>query len=110
MDGWLQKDAVVRVVALVLAFVMWLFVVNEQNPQDTRIISVLPELRNIPAGMVLAEDIKPVSVRLRGRRNDLYAIGASEISLFADLAAEQKVRKPIPSGLNLCRTTFSLFK
>ncbi|NMA55228.1 MAG: hypothetical protein GX952_04775 [Firmicutes bacterium] len=96
MDGWLQKDAVVRVVALVLAFVMWLFVVNEQNPQDTRIISVLPELRNIPAGMVLAEDIKPVSVRLRGRRNDLYAIGASEISLFADLAAGTEGEETYP--------------
>ena len=51
MDSWLQKDAVVRVVALILAFVMWLFVINENNPQDARTISVPPELRNLPAAV-----------------------------------------------------------
>ncbi|MFY9188125.1 MAG: CdaR family protein [bacterium] len=86
MDSWLQKDAVVRVVALILAFVMWLFVINENNPQDARTISVPPELRNLPAGLVLAEDIKLVSVRLKGRRNDLYATGSSEIGLYVDLS------------------------
>ena len=84
MDSWLQKNSVVRVVALILAFVMWLFVVNEQNPQDMRTILVTPKW-NMPPGLVLAEDIKPVSVKLRGRRNDLYATGASEIGLFIDL-------------------------
>ncbi|HKM40109.1 MAG TPA: CdaR family protein [bacterium] len=96
MDSWLQKDGVVRVVALMLAFVMWLFVINENNPQDTRTISVLPELRQLPAGMVLAEEVKPVSVRLRGRHNDLQAVAASEIDLYLDLSAAEEGEKDYP--------------
>jgi len=107
MDSWLQKDAVVRVVALILAFVMWLFVINENNPQDARTISVPPELRNLPAGLVLAEDIKLVSVRLKGRRNDLYATGSSEIGLYVDLSEGWKAKEPIRYRLQPCRTTSS---
>ncbi|MGI6129482.1 MAG: YbbR-like domain-containing protein [bacterium] len=99
MDNWLQKDSVVRVVALVLAFVMWLFVINEQNPPDVRTVTVMPELRNMPTGFVLAEDAKPVSVRLRGRRNDLYAASAPEIDAFIDLSGAEEGEGTYPVEL-----------
>ncbi|MDI3538533.1 MAG: hypothetical protein PWP58_1513 [Bacillota bacterium] len=99
MDNWLQKDAVVRVVALLIAFVMWLFVVNEQNPQDTRSILVTPELRNMPTGMVLMSEIKPVTVRLKGRRSELYATGGPELGAYVDLSAAEEGEKLYPVRL-----------
>ncbi|MDK2854863.1 MAG: hypothetical protein PWQ41_1503 [Bacillota bacterium] len=99
MDNWLQKDAVVRVVALLLAFLMWLFVVNEQNPQDTRTILVTPELRNVPTGLVLMSEVKPVTVKLKGRRSELYATGGPELGAYVDLTAAQEGEKPYPVRL-----------
>ncbi|MGB9825397.1 MAG: CdaR family protein [Desulfofundulus sp.] len=99
MDNWLQKDAVVRVVALLLAFVMWLFVVNEQNPQDTRTILVTPELRNVPTGLVLMSEVKPVTVKLKGRRSELYATGGPELGAYVDLTSAQEGEKPYPVRL-----------
>ena len=99
MDNWLQKDSVVRVVALVFAFAMWLFVINENNPTDIRTITVMPELRNVPTGFVLTGDLKPVSIRLRGRRNDLYASSSPEIVVYVDLSAAEEGEGTFPVEL-----------
>jgi YbbR domain-containing protein len=99
MDKWLQKDAVVRAMALLLAFIMWLFVVNEQNPQDTRTLLVTPELRNVPTGLVLMGDVKPVAVKLKGRRSELYATGGPELGAYVDLAAATEGEQSYPVHL-----------
>lgn len=99
MDKWLQKDAVVRVLALLLAFIMWLFVVNEQNPQDVRTLLVTPELRNLPPGLVLMADVKPVAVKLKGRRSELYAVGAPELGAYVDLAQATEGENSYPVRL-----------
>lgn len=99
MDRWLQKDPVVRVVALFLALLMWLFVVNEQNPQESRSLLVTPELRNLPPGLVLLDEVKPVTVRLRGRRNELYATGAAELGAYVDLGEASEGENAYPVRL-----------
>jgi len=86
MDKLLEKHMVARLLSLVLAFFLWLFVVNEQNPEIDRTMIVVPQLRGLPADMVLLGEVQPVSVRLRGRRNDIFNIGEGDLELYINMS------------------------
>ena len=86
MDKLLEKHVVARFISLVLAFFLWLSVVNEQNPEIDRTITLQPQLRGLPADMVIIEEVDPVSLRLRGRRNDIFEVGAEELEVYASLS------------------------
>ncbi|NLJ33891.1 MAG: hypothetical protein GX349_04805 [Firmicutes bacterium] len=86
MDKLLEKHVVARFISLVLAFLLWLSVVNEQNPEIDRPLTAHPQLRGLPADMVLTEEVEPVSLRLRGRRNDILDIRADELEVYLNLA------------------------
>ncbi len=86
MDKLLEKHVVARFISLVLAFFLWLSVVNEQNPEIDRSLTAHPQLRGLPADMVLIEEVEPVSLRLRGRRNDILEIRVDELEVYTSLS------------------------
>lgn len=90
MDKLLEKHVVARFISLVLAFFLWLSVVNEQNPEIDRMFTVQPQLRGMPTDLVLIEEVEPVSLRLRGRRNDIFEIGAGELEVYISLSGAQE--------------------
>ena len=48
MDKFLENQMAARLISLALAFFLWLFVVNEQNPEIDRTLVVVPRLRGCP--------------------------------------------------------------
>ncbi|MGB4314911.1 MAG: CdaR family protein [bacterium] len=86
MDKFLENQMAARLISLALAFFLWLFVVNEQNPEIDRTLVVVPRLRGMPADLVLIEELQSVSVRLRGRRNDIFNIGEGDLELYVNMA------------------------
>ncbi|MGI6575614.1 MAG: YbbR-like domain-containing protein [bacterium] len=109
MDKFLERNIPARLISFALAFFLWLFVVNEQNPEITRSIMVEPELRGLPAGLVLVEDnTAPVLVRFKGRRNDVLGVTEEDLALYVNLAGavegdnQQQVRlADVPTGIQV---------
>ncbi|MGI6143505.1 MAG: YbbR-like domain-containing protein [bacterium] len=86
MDKFLERHVAARLISIALAFFLWLFVVNEQNPEIDRTVVVVPQIRGMPADLILIEEVQPVSVRLRGRRNDIFNVGEEDLELYVNMA------------------------
>jgi len=88
----LTKDFTIKLLSIVLAFLLWLYVMGEENPEIPYEISNVPvKLTNSDTlekkGLiVLDEKNYTVNVKVRGRRSDVLNIAAQNISAFADLS------------------------
>ncbi|HHW56174.1 MAG TPA: hypothetical protein GXX15_00595 [Clostridia bacterium] len=88
----LTKDFTIKLLSLVLAFLLWLYVMGEENPE------IPYEISNVPVKLInsstlekkgltlLDEKNYTVNVKVRGRRSDVLNIAAQNISVFADLS------------------------
>lgn len=113
MMKWKKSDRIALVVSLVLAVILWSYVMNQENPQITR------EYRNIPVRIVNIEDLIPkelmlleptkpqVTVTLSGLRNTLNLISPNQIVAEVDLKGydEGALRIPVtikqPAGTSV---------
>lgn len=87
----MDKDINIRIISILFAFVLWLYVASEQNPIEYRNIKdISVKLINVESvqksGLVIneGEDYK-VDITLKGKRDMLSEIIVSDISIKADL-------------------------
>lgn len=98
-----KNERLTFLIALVLAVIAWIYVMNEENPSITREFRPIPvkllnadELEN--RDLVIMEPVDPViSVTLSGLRNTLYNINANQIIAEVDLRGydEGVARAPV---------------
>ncbi len=87
MDRFLERDIVIKVLAVVLALFLWVQVTGEQNPDTQRVISGIPVVyTNLDQGLVLLEK-KPetISVKVGGLRGTLAKLTKENFTATADL-------------------------
>ncbi|HDH49781.1 MAG TPA: hypothetical protein ENH04_00070, partial [Nitrospirae bacterium] len=72
-----------KLISLVLAIVLWLFVVSKGR--TVVIMDVPVGLRNMPAGLELVEGPETISVYVEGRERLLKKLGKGDIRFVIDL-------------------------
>jgi hypothetical protein len=80
--GWglLRANAGTKLVSLALALALWGLLAGEQRAEVT--LAAPLELRELPAGLVLAGEAPArVTLRLRGPRSLVAALGPSEVAV-----------------------------
>lgn len=87
----LSKNTRLKIVSLMFAIIFWMFVMDQVNPEMTKLITDVPvELLNESYLtdnnlMIMGQDEFAVNVVVSGRRNDILDVQASDIKITADL-------------------------
>ncbi|QSZ27236.1 hypothetical protein ACETAC_10445 [Aceticella autotrophica] len=103
----LTKDITVKIFSVILAFLLWLYVMGDENPE------IPYEMTNIPVKIVNINTLEKkgltivdeknyyVTLRLRGRRNDILKLKSTDITAQADLSrVTSKGINVIPIDIN----------
>ena len=102
-----QRNLPAKIIALVVAVVLWLFVMNEQNPQIEGSFTVAVDLRNVPEGYKVTQTEKSVKLKVRGARSFFVSAEPEGFKAYADLDGldsgehEVKVKTVLPQGFEL---------
>lgn len=106
------RNMALRILSVVLALLLWIFATNERNPVQDQILSVSLSKRDLPGGMVVANDIPPaVSIRVQGSRGQVMAMTSTDFEAVLDLSkvgeGEQyvPVRVTPPQGIQVSKVT-----
>lgn len=101
--GFFRKDWVLKSFSLGFALLLWFFVVGEEKAEMS--VSIPLELVNIPAGLVIANDIpSDIDVRVYGPRSMIRAMATKGVLRVIDLkdATPGKITVHIsPNSLSL---------
>lgn len=107
MSELFGKNTTAKILSVILATVLWVYVMNEQNPPVDMSYNVQPEVRGLVAGLVLAEGPGSVRIRVRGPRRVLAWLQSGDIRAYIDLSNVGEgthavpVRGVVPAGLEL---------
>ncbi|MTI68495.1 MAG: hypothetical protein FH753_18095 [Firmicutes bacterium] len=97
-----NKNLTMKIVALFFAIILWSYVMSEVNPKVTKVISnvdvkLLNEesLNTTNLQLMDAEDLE-VTVKIEGRRNEIYDINNKDIKAKADIRGYQEGEHKVP--------------
>ncbi len=102
-----------RIICLLMAIVLWFFIINEQNPVSEGTYTVPVVVENLDSLYIASNVPKAVYVRLSGPRNTIINISPSDIKAYIDLSAAQEgemelpVHIEFPSGTELVRQSLA---
>lgn len=102
-----QRNLPAKLIALAVAVVLWLFVMNEQNPQIEGRVNVAVELQNVPEGYKVTQEEKSVKLKVRGARSFFVSAEHEGFKAYADLAGFESgehrvmVKPVLPQGFEL---------
>ena len=111
LKGIFLHNLTVKIVALVAACALWVFVMNDQNPPTESGYSVPVATLNRPTESRVTQSAETVRIKLRAPRSVLAATNADEIKAFVDLAGLEPGTHPlhvqtvIPQGLEVVSVT-----
>jgi YbbR domain-containing protein len=105
MDRIPGKNITAKLVALIIAAILWMYVMNEQNPPLEASFQVPLEVHNLSSGVLAVDVPETVRVKVRGPRNLLAGFGMQDIKAYVDLKGlgeghyPVKIQTAIPSSL-----------
>lgn len=100
-----RRKPVVKLFALVGAVILWLFVMQDQNPMIETSYNVPITMLNAPEGSKIDLSDETVKIKLRGARSALTVIDRDELKAVINLAGLEagthhiKVHTVIPQGV-----------
>ena len=103
----IQRNLPAKIIALVVAVVLWLFVMNEQNPQIEGSFTVAVDLVNAPEGYKITQAEKNVKLKVRGARSVFVSAEPEGFKAYADLTGLEsgehkvKVNAVLPQGFEM---------
>ncbi len=114
-DRLINKDLTIKILSVMLALLLWFYVITEQNPELTKDITVSVRLINTAflekSNMVLVNDVDnfKVTLKVKGKSNDLDKLNESTVDAIADLEGHRlkgenyvKINiNGIPDGVNV---------
>ncbi|TZE81311.1 YbbR-like domain-containing protein [Calorimonas adulescens] len=87
----ISKDLPLKLFCILVAFILWLYVMGVENPQITYSFNNIPvQLSNedkLAKSDLILQGLKDdeVDIRIKGRRNDILKLNSSKISASVDL-------------------------
>lgn len=111
LKGIFLHNLTTKIVMLVAAFALWIFVMNDQNPPTESTFSVPVVTLNPPSEARLTQDSERVKIKLRAPRSILAETRTDEIKAFVDLAGlgpgthPLHVQTVIPQGIEAVSVT-----
>lgn len=107
----LTENWTLKLISLVFALVLWMFIMGERRQEVGYRVPL--ELQNIPAGLMIANEVPSlVDVRVSGPRTLLMKVADGDISIAVDLTdlkpglttfKRLEERLNLPSGLRVTR-------
>jgi YbbR domain-containing protein len=101
-----------RLLALLLAFALWLYVSNEQSPLREKTLTIDLEKSGLEQGLVISGGMpETVRVKVQGNRNQLANLIPDDFSAVVNIPAGRTgdltipVQVNVPTGLRLAQVT-----
>lgn len=106
-----KRNLAAKIIALVVAMILWFFVMNEQNPAIDSNFTVPLEITHLPTGYMVERGVETVKLKVRGPRS-LFAMAAErDFKAYVDLNGiaegkhSLKVQTVLPQGFDLVTTS-----
>ncbi|WP_110955830.1 CdaR family protein [Anaerosinus massiliensis] len=103
----LNKNLFAKIVALIVAIVLWFFVMNEQNPAIDSSFTLPLEVTHAPEGYTVNRSVENIKLKVRGPRS-LFAMATErDFKAYVDLSGVKegrhsiKVQTVLPQGFDL---------
>jgi YbbR domain-containing protein len=109
MEGNRSRNAA-KVLAVIMAMVLWIYVTNEQNPPIEASLAVPLEVRGVGDSLMAVEMPDSVRVKVRGSRSLTAGLQTQDIQAFLDLKGAGEGRHSarvyviVPPSLELVET------
>lgn len=110
MISLLQRNLLAKVIALLVATVLWFFIMNDQNPSIEGSFTVPLTIVNAPEGYKITHNVDEIKIKVRGPRSLFVAVTDSEFKAYVDLNGivegkqSVKVQTVLPAGFELVET------
>jgi len=107
MDRLPKKNLTAKIIALIMAIILWVYVMNEQNPPVETSMDIPLEVRNLSASVVAVDIPESVRVKVRGPRTIIISLSQKDIKSYIDLKGladgnnTAKVNTAIPASMEL---------
>lgn len=75
-----------KVISLLLAILLWLYVSHQENPLTEQVFSVPLEIRGLEKNLVVTDKPDTVKVRIQGKRQDVSEVTSKEVIAYVDMA------------------------
>ena len=111
MNYFLGRNLLPKLLAVLVALIVWIFVMNEQNPPVEGTFQVALGTRNLSEKMVVMEAPETVRVKVRGLRNAIAGAAVKEFRATVDLKGmatgqyNLPVTVALPGGYELVEVT-----
>ncbi len=100
MRDFLSNEIALKVISVIVALVMWMYVMNEKNPQVTYVIRDVPvKLVNMNEDRFTLKDSSQeffINVKVRGRRSIVVDLKPEDIDARANMLGRMEGKNLIP--------------
>lgn len=86
-NSWLA-----RIMCVIVASILWVYVMNEQNPITTRSFTVPLQTVHLQDDMLVKDLPETVNVRVSGTRSQIAALRTADVKVFIDFEGASKGR------------------
>lgn len=107
----IQHNLAAKIVAILVAVILWGYVMNDQNPSTEGSFTAQVQLLNVPEGYKVTQGTEKIKVTVRGSRSLFVSNSDADFHAYVDLRAaeegkkEYKVRMEMPQGFELVDIT-----
>lgn len=111
MDRFPKKNLTAKILAVLFAIVLWIYVMNEQNPPIEVAFQVPLEVRNLSGQFTIYDVPDSVRIKVRGPRGVVASLSQQDIKAYVDLkgftegVSTAKVYAAIPGSVELVEIT-----
>lgn len=112
----LDKKWQLKIICLLLAIILWFFIINEQNPISEGSYTVPVAIENLDSQYITSNVPKTVYIRLSGPRNTIINVGTNDVRAYIDMSNAQEgemdvpVHVVIPNGTELKKQSLTTAK
>lgn len=85
MERLPKKNLTAKIIALIMAIILWVYVMNEQNPLVETSMEIPLEVRNLSSSVMAADIPEVVRVKVRGPRAIIVGLAPKDIKAYIDL-------------------------